>query len=334
MLSSYFDGKRVLVAGGTGLIGRPLVALLVDHGARVSLASLDNERLAPPNCTFHHLDLTEMSNCRAACEGQDVVFNLLCAKGSPAMARDKPASIFVPNVLFSMNLMEAARVCGVERFLYASSLAVYPPAEVFHEDDVWTDFPSPNDQFAGWAKRMGELQAEAYAIEYDWQGVSIVRPGNTYGPFDEFRTHSAMVIPSLIRRALSGENPMIVWGDGSAKRDFVHARDVARGMLMAVENAITTPLNLGSGKGTAIRTLVETIVQHVPKPPEILWDTSKPSGDLLRILDTSRAQALGFEPEVNLDDGIAETIAWFQEHANATEYRYNVFSDATGNPAA
>ena len=91
---------------------------------------------------------------------------------------------------------------------------------------------------------MGELQAEAYAIEFDWQGVSIVRPGNTYGPFDEFRTHSAMVIPSLIRRALSGENPMIVWGDGSAKRDFVHARDVARGMLMAVENGITTPLNL------------------------------------------------------------------------------------------
>lgn len=323
-----------MVAGGTGLIGRPLVAMLVARGATVTVVSLDDERLAPPDCTFEKLDLTEMSNCRAACADQDVVFNLLCAKGSPAMARDQPASIFVPNVLFAMNLMEAARAAGVQRFLYASSLAVYPPAEVFREDDVWGGFPSPNDRFAGWAKRMGELQAEAYAIEYDWQGVSIVRPANTYGPFDEFGTHSAMVIPSLIRRALSGENPFIVWGDGSAERDFIHSRDVARGMVMAVENAITTPLNLGSGTGTSIRTLVETIVQHLPKPPEISWDTSKPSGDPLRVLDTSRAQALGFVPEVTLDEGIAETIRWYMDHAEASNYRYNVFTGTTGSPAA
>ena len=131
--------------------------------------------------------------------------------------------------------MEAARRCGVDRFLYTSSIGVYSPSEIFHEDDVWNTFPSPNDRFAGWAKRMGELQAEAYAIEYGWERISIVRPANVYGPFDNFDPGSAMVIPSLINRATSGENPLLVWGDGSQIRDFVHADDVARGMLVVVE---------------------------------------------------------------------------------------------------
>ncbi|MHA1598735.1 MAG: NAD-dependent epimerase/dehydratase family protein [Alphaproteobacteria bacterium] len=323
---SFFDGKRVLVAGGTGLIGRQLVDLLVAGGAVVRVVSLDDPSLAPPNCEFQRLDLTDRDNCLAACDGMDMVFHLLCAKGSPKMAAEQPASFFVPNILFSFHLMEAARLKKVDKYLFSSSLAVYAPAEVFYEDDVWTSFPSPNDKFGGWSKRMGELQAEAYGIEYGWDGISIVRPANTYGPYDDFAEATAMVVPSLIRRAVSGENPLVVWGDGSARRDFVHARDVARGMMMVVEQGITEPVNLGSGTGTSVRELIETIVGHLDNPPEIVWDTSKPTGDASRVLDIERARGIGYEPEISIEAGIAETMDWFASHRQEHDRRYNVFS--------
>ena len=109
------------------------------------------------------------------------------------MTAQKPASFFVPTITFNTNMMEAARRCKVKKYLYTSTIGVYAPAEVFYEDDVWKTFPSPNDRFAGWAKRMGELQAEAYAIEYGWKDIAIVRPANVYGPFDNFDPTNAMV---------------------------------------------------------------------------------------------------------------------------------------------
>jgi len=197
---------------------------------------------------------------------------------------------------------------------------------MFREDDVWKTFPSPNDRFAGWAKRMAELQAEAYQIEYGWDQISIVRPANVYGPFDNFDPENAMVIPSLIRRAMSGESPLTVWGDGSPVRDFIHARDVARGMMMAVEQGISTPINLGSGDGIKIREIVDQIVTNLTDTREVLWDTSKPKGDALRLMDMTLAKKLiGFETEISLSDGIKETMTWFQENTKDIDNRYNVF---------
>jgi GDP-L-fucose synthase len=204
---SFFSGKTVLVTGGTGLIGRPLVELLIAAGAHVRIASLDNPARAPQGTDFRRVDLREFGECLRVAEDCQIVFQLAGVKGSPAMTARRPASFFVPTVTFNTNMMEAARRQGVERYLFTSSIGVYAPAEVFHEDDVWKTFPSPNDRFAGWAKRMGELQAEAYRIEYGWDKISIVRPANVYGPYDNFDPANAMVIPSLIHRAVSGENP-------------------------------------------------------------------------------------------------------------------------------
>ena len=134
---------------------------------------------------------------------------------------------------------------------------------------------------------MGELQAEAYKIEYNWDKISIVRPANVYGPYDNFDPENAMVIPSLINRALSGEKPLVVWGDGSPIRDFIHSKDVARGMLLAVEKGINEPLNLGSGEGVSIKQIAETIAKHVPNGPlELEWDISKPKV-IKKFMDTS-----------------------------------------------
>lgn len=322
-----YKKKNILVTGGTGLIGRPLVEMLIEKGAKVRIASLDDSSRAHPEAEFERVDLMRFENCLKVCEGMDFVFHLAGIKGSPAMTAKKPASFFVPLITFNTNMMEAARQCDVKRYLYTSTIGVYSPAEVFHEDDVWETFPSKSDKFAGWAKRMGELQAEAYRIEYDCNNIAIVRPANVYGPYDNFDPKNAMVIPSLINRALSGENPLIVWGDGSAVRDFIHTRDVARGMMLVLEKDLTQPINLGSGVGVSIKRIVEIIVSNMKVKPKVVWDTSKPSGDKKRLMDVFRAKAIGFEPVISIENGIKETMEWYQKNKNIADKRYNVFTE-------
>jgi GDP-L-fucose synthase len=195
---------------------------------------------------------------------------------------------------------------------------------VLTEDDVWETFPSKNDWFGGWAKRMGELQLQAYTVKYPELGYSIVRPANVYGAYDNFDPENAMVIPSLIRKAFENDT-LNVWGDGSPIRDFIHARDVARGMLFAVRNKIRQPINLGSGKGVSISDLVEVICECLPQEVEVVWEKDKPVGDKKRILDMSRAFSLGFKNSVSLKEGIAETVSWFVDNRAIIDRRYNAF---------
>ena len=325
---SFYKSKKVLVTGGTGLIGQPLVKMLLNQGAIVTVVSLDNPSRCPNGALFKHADLRDFNECVSVCKDQEIVFQLVGIKGSPKMCAERPASFFVPTITFSFNMMEAARKVGVNRYLFASSIGVYQPADMFRENDVWKTFPSPNDRFAGWAKRMAELQAEAYQIEYGWDKISIVRPANVYGPYDNFDPENAMVIPSLIRRAMEGESPLTVWGDGSPVRDFIHARDVARGMMMAVEQGINVPINLGSGDGIKIREIVGQIVKHLPDEREVIWDISKPKGDALRLMDMSRAEKLiRFKTKINLLDGIKETMDWYANNLSDIDSRYNVFTE-------
>jgi len=329
-MSSFYQGKKILVTGGTGLIGRPLVEMLLKQHAKVTVVSLDNPSRCPKGAKFIQTDLREFNNCLKACEDMEIVFHVAGVKGSPLTAKTQPASYFVPTISFNTNMMEAARRHKVKRFLYTSSIGVYAPAEVFHEDDVWKTFPSENDRFAGWAKRMGELQAESYKIEYGWANISIVRPANVYGPFDNFDPKTGMVIPSLIYRAISGENPLKVWGDGSPIRDFIYSKDVAIGMILSVEKGINIPINLGSGTGITIKELAETIAESIPGGPiKIVWDKTKPQGDKSRLMDMKRAKKLlGFECQHSLQQGIQETIEWYSKNKNKASKRYNSFYES------
>lgn len=323
-----FSGKKVLVVGGTGMIGSPLVEFLIEEGANVYIASLDDRSRAHPRSTFHKVDLIEPKNCLDVCQGMDYVFNLFGVKGSPDMNKKYPATFFETTILITLNLMIAARKAGVKGYLYTSSVGVYPLAEVFYEDDVWKGFPSENDWFPGWAKRMGEVQIKANKIEFGWDDTTIIRPPNVYGPRDNFDSENAMVIPSLIKKVVKASEtgePMVVWGDGSPERDFIHARDVARGMMIAAKYGAGGTYNVGNGIAYTIRQLVETIVGHMPSKVEVVWDTSKPSGDRKRLMDISRIQAIGFSPEISLNKGIKETIEWYLKNRTATKDRYDVF---------
>ena len=133
---------------------------------------------------------------------------------------------------------------------------------------------------------------EAYNLEDKFKNYSIIRPANIYGPYDNFDKKNSMVVPSLIRRAIETDDVLEVWGDGSAIRDFVFCEDVARGMLHAVINKISLPMNIGSGTGISIKELVEVIVKNLPsdKKVKIKWDTSKPSGDKIRVMSMERAK--------------------------------------------
>jgi len=313
-----FKDKKVLVAGGSGLIGIQLVDLLIQHGARVNVVDLRKPygRLNfPDTVTFKKMDLTYYTNCISACKDIDYVFNLMCIKGSPKAMKEKPVSHLVPMIRFNTNLMEAARECNVRRYLYTSSVGVYHPTEVLVEDDVWKTFPSENDWYAGWTKRIGELQAQAYEIEYGWDSISIVRPTNTYGPYDYFDSDSATVVPSLIKKILSGKSPIVVWGDGSNIRDFMYSRDVAKGMMLVMEKSPGSkyPVNLGSGKRYSIKDLVNVILDNVDKKPEIVWDTSKITGDNVRVMNIDRAKSLGFKQTISLEEGVRRTINWYRD---------------------
>jgi GDP-L-fucose synthase len=240
------------------------------------------------------------------------------------MCAEQPVDFMVPMLQFNTNMMEAAHRANIKWYLYTSSVGVYAPADVFYEDTVWNTMPSPNDRFAGWAKRMGELQAEAYSIQYGKKNISIVRPANVYGAYDNFNPANAMVVPSLIRKAQ--ENDVLeVWGDGSTIRDFIHADDVALGMIYAVEKQITEPINLGSGKGYSIKEVVDMIVKYSDKQLKVKWLTDKPAGDKIRLFDMTRAKSYGFDISVSLEEGIRSTTEWFLNNKEILDKRYNAF---------
>lgn len=324
---NFYKNKKILVTGGTGLIGMPLIKKLISFGAIVSVVSLDEKPKIKGKFSFFKSDLREFKNCLKLCKGKDIVFHLAGVKGSPLMTSKKPASFLVPTVTFTFNMMEAARRCNVKRFLLTSSIGVYAPSKIFREDSVWKTFPSKNDRFAGWAKRLCELQAEAYKIQYNWNSISIIRPANVYGPYDNFDTNNAMVIPSLIKKVLNSKKKLDVWGDGSNIRDFIFSEDVADGMILAVYKNINFPINIGSGKGVKIKTLVETIVNVSNKKNlKINWQKNKPGGDSKRLMDVTKIKNYNFKPKTSLREGILKTFKWFIENQHQNK-RYNSFTE-------
>ena len=317
-----FKDKNILVTGGSGMIGRQLVTILLAEGASVHVADLNKPINMSEKIIYHNVDLKDFNNCKEVCRNMDFIFNLVGIKCSPQVCLERPAEIMGPMMQFNTNMLEAAMIANVEWYLYTSTVGVYEPAEELFEDDVWKTQPSRNDWYGGWAKRMGELQCQAYEKQYGKGRCSIVRPANVYGPYDNFDPENAMVIPSLIRKGY--ENDVLeVWGDGSPIRDFIHCRDVANGMVHLVKNNTTMPVNLGSGSGITIKQIAEIVSKRFDK--DIVWLADKPMGDKRRVFNVDRAKDLGFNATVSLEDGINETIDWFLKNKDIIGERYNVF---------
>lgn len=318
-------GKNVLVTGGTGMVGRQIVERALDAGAHVRVASLDEVRPFPA-ARYVHADLTDPRCCDDAVRDIDFVYHVAGIKGSVEVTKSKPASFFVPLLLMTANVLEASRKAGVRRLVYTSSIGAYPSREEFREDDAWDG--DPMDTFPGWAKRMGELQIRAYREQYGLDAYSVVRLTNVYGPGDNFDPKSAMVVGSLIHRIESGEDPLVVWGDGSAVREFAYSGDIAEGILLALHHGTGGEVvNLGTGRGTTIRELVETLSEIVPFT--YAFDASKPSGFARRVMDITRARkTLGYEPSTSLRDGLEATLNWYRDHVGEHEKKVDYFRES------
>lgn len=311
-----FSGKTALVTGGTGMIGREVVRLLCDAGARVRSVSLDALTL-DDRAEYVHGDLREFSFCREVSRDMDFVFHVAGIKGSVEVTKAKPASTFVPFLMMNTNMLEAARINGARKVVYTSTIGTYASSEIFREDE-YDLLTSPMDMFPGWAKRMAELQCQAYFEQYGADRFAVVRPCNVYGPGDNFDPANAMVIPTLMQRIARHEDPVTIWGDGSAIRDFLYSTDAAEGIILALYHGTRGSfVNLGSGQGHTVRALVEALNSFLSF--NYRFDASKPAGYPRRVMDMARAREwIGFEATTSLREGLEKTWAWFI--ANATEY--------------
>jgi len=331
-----YNGARVLVAGGSGVIGVPVVRELISLGADVTVASLQPESSVRANLgasldsvRFVRTDLTFPDAADLVTKGQDYVFNLVGIKGSVGVGTSRAASLLVPTIRFQTNLLDSAFRAGVKRFLFTGSVCAYPQANLHEEDNMWNGMPVQNDRFVGLAKRLGEALAEAYELEHGWDAVRIVRPANVYGPFDDFNPLTAQVIPSLISKALHGASPLKVWGDGRGVRDFVFSQDVAHWMIRVLQDAPSnTPLNVGSGRGTTIRDLAETVVRVVNPGLKLEFDLAAPSGDPIRLLSIERiTHLLGYGNLTTLEDGIAKTLQWYHQTSEIQRHASNSYEN-------
>jgi len=317
-----FHGRKVLVTGGTGLIGRQVVEILADAGARLTVISLDD--VIVHNQVEHvRGDLTEFLFCREITRGANDVFHIAGIGASVSAAENKIASHFVPTLMMNTNVLEACRINEVDRVVFTSSVGAYARAEVFRESSYRID-SSPMD-FAGWAKRMAEAQVHAYRRQYGLTNFAIVRPSNVYGPGDNFDPTNALVIPSLLYRIFHGENPLVIWGDGSAIRDFVYSRDCAEGIIQALVYGTDGGfVNLGSGVSRSIRELVETMKSFIDF--DYRFDAAKPTGAPKRIMDISLARKMiHYNPDTPLREGLMKTWEWFVQHPVEYHKKMNYF---------
>jgi len=320
-----FNSKNVLITGGTGLIGRQVVAILCDAGAKVRIASLDKV-IVDSRADHVNGDLSDFNLCRELTQDMDFVFHIAGIKGAIDVTKKKPASFFVPLLMMNTNMLEACRVNRVQKAVYTSSIGAYGNAEIFKEPETLETEP-PMDMFPGWAKRMAEMQIQAYRIQYGLENFAVVRPCNVYGPGDNFDPQNAMVIPSLIHRIYHGENPLVIWGDGAAVRDFAYSRDVAEGVILALYHGTKGRfVNLGSGVGVTIRELVGTLQSFLKF--NFQFDASKPSGFPRRVMDITLAQKLiDYRPETSLREGLKKTWDWCVNNQDEYLKRKNYFKE-------
>ena len=325
-----FKDKRVVITGASGLVGYPTVIKCLEEGALEVIAvdiKISDELISLKSkypigqLSLRQLDLTYFNNCESLFSTKvDICLHLAGIKGSPSRAAKQPADYLFPMMMFNTNMIKAAFEANVKWFVYTSSVGVYQPADVMEEDSVWTTMPSRNDWYPGWSKRMGELAIESLKVQHGWDDWTIIRPANIYGVKDNFAP-DATVIGANVWKVFNTEGDEIVcWGNGSARRDFVFGDDVAQAVIDVVKKEVKDTINFGCGKAVTIKETIETIVdlykEHTGKQKSIVWDETKPNGDMLRCLGSDKQQLYGILPATTLREGLGKVIISYGAKSN------------------
>jgi len=313
----FFDGKRVLVTGGTGFIGSNLVEILTTKGAQVRVVSKNKQSLdwkIEPE--IYVGDLKNIDFCKKSLKDIDFVFHL-AAEGFTSIANQSlAAKNFTPNIIINSNIMSSCKEAGVSHFLFCSSLNVYETGlDVLSDEKPWTGHPYDAQKHFAWTKRVGELQTQAFHELGDFK-ASIVRVGAAYGQHDNFDPKFARVIPSLIIKAFSDSDKIEVWGSGDAQRSFVFAKDIAEAMCLCMaKHSMADAINVGSQESTSINDLVHMIKELTNTKKKIIFDKTKPEGIPKITITTQKAkEKIGWEATTSLREGLKETISWYCDH--------------------
>lgn len=305
------SSKKILLAGGAGFLGNYVFRELLRNGCRKKNIFIPLSR----NC-----DLRRLENCQRAVKKQDIIINLAAKVGGIGFNRLRPGEQFYDNLIMSVQLMEEARKAGVEKFVAIGSVCAYPKNTPvpFKEKDFWEGYLEETNAPYGIAKKMSLVQGQAYRQQYGFNAIYLI-PANLYGPGSKFNLKDSHVIPALIRKTfeakLSKSDHIEVWGTGKVSREFFYVKDAAKVIVLATRKYNKPePVNIGSGKEITIRELAEMIKKLVGFKGKIIWDKSKPDGQLRRCLDISLAvKEFGFKASVPLAQGLRRTIRWYEK---------------------
>jgi GDP-L-fucose synthase len=309
---------NVLVTGGGGFLGSHLVERLRAEGLRPFVARRSD----------YDLTSAEAAERLFQAARPQLVFHLAAEVGGIGANRANPGRYWYANLMMGANVLEAARLHGVDKLVLAGTICVYPKhAPIpFREEDLWDGYPEETNAPYGTAKRALLVGAQAYREQYGLDAIYLM-PTNLYGPGDNFDLETSHVIPALIRKMVEarerGEDEIVLWGDGSPTRDSLYVEDCVEALWLAAERFDgPEPVNIGTGVEFSIRELAEVVGEVTGFDGEIRWDTSKPNGYPRRKLDTSRAEALfGFRSSTPLREGIERTVAWYEAHRPALAAR-------------
>jgi GDP-L-fucose synthase len=306
-----WKNKSVLVTGGAGFLGTSVCAALRARGA--------SQIFVPRRADYDLTHEAHAARLYADCK-PDIVLHLAAEVGGIGANRENPGRYFFANLAMGMNMIEQGRLHGLEKFVQVGTICAYPKFTPvpFRESSLWDGYPEETNAPYGIAKKSLLVMLQAYAKQYGFPGIYLL-PVNLYGPHDNFDLDSSHVIPALIRKFVSahqcGEDSVSVWGSGEASREFLYVEDCAEGILKAAEHYCDIePVNLGTNHEIRIKQLAAKIAALVGFEGEVLWDASKPDGQLRRRLDIRRAaERFGFEAQTSLEQGLRRTIDWWQQ---------------------
>jgi GDP-L-fucose synthase len=308
----FFESKKVVVTGGGGFLGQCVVEKLRRTGC--------SDIFVPRSREYDLTIAEEIIRMMDAAE-PDIIIHLAAVVGGIGANREHPGSFFYKNLMMGVQLMEQARLRGVEKFVTAGTICSYPKFTPvpFKEEDFWTGYPEETNAPYGLAKKMLIVQAQAYRDEYGFNAINPMLV-NLYGPGDNFDPSSSHVIPALIKKCVdaieTNQDVIEVWGTGKATREFLYVEDAADAIVLATEKwDDPAPINIGTGMEVSIKDLVELIVQLCGFEGEIVWDATKPDGQPRRCLDVANARKhLGFKAKMDFETGLGRTIEWYRTH--------------------
>src|SRR5579885_2956681 len=303
-------GARILVTGGAGFLGSFVLEELARAGFR---------NIAAPRASEYDLRKPQQIAKLMRKVRPQMIIHLAAVVGGIGANRENAGRFFYENLIMGAELMEQARLGGVEKFVAVGTVCAYPKFTPvpFREDDLWLGYPEETNAPYGLAKKMLLVQAQAYRQQYGFNAIYLL-PVNLYGPRDTFDPARSHVIPALIKKCVDaierGDKRIEVWGTGEASREFLYVEDCARGIVLATEKYNKPdPVNLGAGREIKIRDLVTLIVKLTGFHGEIVWDSTKPDGQPRRGLDVSRAEKeFGFRAKTDFVDGLRKTIEWYR----------------------